>query len=139
MRSRPARAPRGRKLGRGVLGLGVIGAIFLLFFHLGGGSIGGALSEGRQLIEDATGSGDDGRAGAEAEAAENGAEAARCELRLDSKGLELAGAPADMEEAVRVCEDKGEAVLRVTGDARYGEFEDLQNALEGAGVETYVR
>lgn len=63
------------------------------------------------------------------------AASAPAELRLSSRGLELAGKPATVQEAVAAAVAAGRrAHLRVTGAAQVGQFQELTAALERAGV-----
>jgi hypothetical protein len=61
------------------------------------------------------------------------------ELKLSSRGLELAGKPATIQEAVAAAVAAGKrAHLRVTGAAQVGQFQELTAALEAAGVTVTV-
>jgi hypothetical protein len=64
---------------------------------------------------------------------------ARCQLRIDSEGLKLAGKVTTQDQAIAACKDAGAADVEVTGKARTGTVNDLVEALDTAGVKAYVR
>ncbi|HWM84716.1 MAG TPA: hypothetical protein VNO33_02735 [Kofleriaceae bacterium] len=68
-----------------------------------------------------------------------GAAKRRCKLRLDSGGLTLDEEPSSVEKAVEACKKAGGAELTATGDAMFGEFERVRDALDRANVEVFVR
>lgn len=60
---------------------------------------------------------------------------ARCKIRVTPTGLLLDGKPATRDVVVQTCNETTEgAEVVVTGDARQGDWDDLRNALEGAGI-----
>jgi hypothetical protein len=62
---------------------------------------------------------------------------ARCRLHLGAAGLTLNGAATDLERAVAACKASGRrAELTVSGDAIWGEREELLRALAEAGIPT---
>ena len=126
---------RSHKLRNAVAGLGALIAAALLWLSQCGGGL-GVLADGADWVRDRAGVARSDEAPPDGDA---GAAIARCDLRLDRNGLSLAGRPVERDEAVKACARAGAADLLVTGDARYGDFEALHDALEGAGVEVYVR
>jgi hypothetical protein len=58
----------------------------------------------------------------------------RCRLRIDGAGLQLDLQPATVEQAVERCRASGEAELVITGEARYGTVQQVEQALREAGV-----
>jgi hypothetical protein len=89
------------------------------YLRLGGGL--GALGLGG----DAGGSGEDRRALAGPE---------RCAVRVSAAGITVGGKPMARDAAVAACKDAPGADVVVTGDAREGDWQDLQAALQAAGV-----
>lgn len=63
----------------------------------------------------------------------------RCRLRLDATGLRLNDEPSSVEKAVEACKRAGGAELTPTGDAVYGDLQQIREALDRAGVEVFVR
>ncbi len=112
--------------------LALLAAAAALYFQRGGDF--GFLAEGMNWARDTAGSvaADDERPG-------DSAGDEPCELRLAREGLELGGERVEREEAVAACERAGEAALSVTGDARYGEYERVKEALEAAGIDVTLR
>jgi hypothetical protein len=124
-----------KKLRNMVLALGAaIAAAFIFLFQCDGGL--GVVGDGAEWAREKAGIARPDAAPAAGDAA---AAAARCQLRLDPSGLSIDGEPAEIEDAVDACAASGAADLVVTGDARYGEFEALSEALDAAGVDVYVR
>ncbi len=58
-----------------------------------------------------------------------------CELRIDATGLMMEGEAITDEAALEACKPSGRAILRVTGDTRYGELERVRAFLEAAAIE----
>lgn len=57
-----------------------------------------------------------------------------CQLRLTADGLRVNGEPGDVAAAVTRCERDQRAELLVTGDARWGDYRALIEALHQAGI-----
>ena len=57
-----------------------------------------------------------------------------CELRLDRRGLWRNDQLIDTKAAIAACEPARHANLVVTGDARQGDYDDLEEALVSAGI-----
>lgn len=57
-----------------------------------------------------------------------------CRVRVDSGGIQLDGAPTDLETTVSRCAAAGTAEVLVTGAAVHGVVERLLAALRAAGV-----
>lgn len=128
---------RSHKLRNGALAGGVIAAA-LIYLECDGtlGVVGnGTGPRGSDSAEDTGDAPSDRAASADASAEA----AARCQLRLDRAGLTMSGEPVAVDGAVDACERAGAADFVVTGDARYGTFENIRDALEDAGVEVYLR
>jgi hypothetical protein len=66
-------------------------------------------------------------------------EVAACELRLDASGLSLVDRGVSVEEAAAACAPAGRAILKVTGDALYGDFERTQAGLTELGIDVATR
>lgn len=58
----------------------------------------------------------------------------RCAVRVSAAGITVAGKPMARDAAVAACKDAPGADVTVTGDAREGDWQDLQSALQAAGV-----
>jgi len=65
--------------------------------------------------------------------------AARCSLRLAATGLTVDGKSATRDEAIALCKTKTGADVLVTGDARQGDWDELRDGLEAAGVQFFAR
>lgn len=65
--------------------------------------------------------------------------ARRCRLRLDRSGLTLDGQAITVTKAVAACKKAGGAELTPTGDAVYGQLQEVREALDRAGVEVFER
>jgi hypothetical protein len=65
--------------------------------------------------------------------------ARRCRLRLDRSGLTLDGQTTTVTKAVSACKKAGGAELTPTGDAVYGQLQEVRQALDRAGVEVFER
>ena len=63
----------------------------------------------------------------------------RCVVRISSEGITVDGAKMSRDEAVAACKRTEGALITVTGDARQGDWDDLEAALEAAGVPIYSR
>ena len=63
----------------------------------------------------------------------------RCQIRVSSEGIAVDGALASRDDAVSTCKLTAGADVVVTGDARQGDWEGLQTALDHAGVPTFLR
>lgn len=59
---------------------------------------------------------------------------ARCAIRVSAAGITVAGKPMARDAAVAACQDAPGADVTVTGDAREGDWQDLQSALQAAGI-----
>jgi hypothetical protein len=61
---------------------------------------------------------------------------ARCAVKVTAAGFVLDGKPAtkDVAAVVTACKAAGGALVTVVGDAREGDWEQLQRALEAASV-----
>ena len=64
--------------------------------------------------------------------------AKRCALRVTATGIFVDGKSRTRDEAVAACKATGAEVV-VTGDAREGDWKDLDAALHAAGVDVVVR
>jgi hypothetical protein len=64
---------------------------------------------------------------------------ARCAIRVTASGIAVDGKPATRDEAVAACRAVGAADVVVTGDAREGEWTELRDALDAAGVRAFVK
>ena len=60
----------------------------------------------------------------------------RCDVRVTSKGYELAGHPATADEIVASCAQGADVI--VTGAARAGDWDALQKRLEAAHIAVYL-
>lgn len=85
--------------------------------------------------------GDDGEGKAKAKPALSMLDAGvpRCQLRIDAAGIAANGKSVEVDGAVDACRKAGAADVVVTGDARQGLWDQLEGALEGAGVKAFVR
>ncbi len=63
---------------------------------------------------------------------------ARCAVRVDAAGIQLDGAPADLNATVASCRAAGVADVLVTGAAIQGVVDQLLTALRAAGVVLHV-
>ena len=63
---------------------------------------------------------------------------ARCSIRVEANGIVVDEKPMTREQAVAACRTYGAADVVVMGDARHGDWVDLQAALEAAGVKLFV-
>ena len=59
---------------------------------------------------------------------------ARCALKVTAGGIVVDGKPASRDEAVAACKTAGGAVVTVAGNAREGDWTELQRALDEAHV-----
>lgn len=126
--SRPRKRKRGRRLA--TLGLvGALGAAIYWFLQFSGAGVG---------LPGLPGLPDKERADTEPSSDAAAQQVPPCELRVDREGVQLEGESVDVEVAVASCRQAGEAILTVTGDARYGTFEQTRDALEQAGVTVRV-
>jgi hypothetical protein len=62
----------------------------------------------------------------------------RCKLVVSVDGITLDGAKTTRDEAVKTCKGGGAEVI-VTGDAREGDWKQLEAALAAAKIEVFVR
>ncbi|HEX3760313.1 MAG TPA: hypothetical protein VHW23_16465 [Kofleriaceae bacterium] len=58
----------------------------------------------------------------------------RCVVRVSAAGITVAGKPMTQDAAIAACKDTPGADVTVTGDAREGDWQGLQSALQAAGV-----
>lgn len=63
----------------------------------------------------------------------------RCQIRVSSEGIAVDGKLASRDDAVATCKLTAGADVVVTGDARQGDWEELQTALDHAGIPTFLR
>lgn len=64
----------------------------------------------------------------------------RCAIQVAREGVTVDGAKATRDEAVATCKKAGAgADVIVTGDAREGDWKDLETALRAARIEIFVR
>ncbi|MGE0549849.1 MAG: hypothetical protein AB7O24_17040 [Kofleriaceae bacterium] len=64
---------------------------------------------------------------------------ARCSIRISSKGITVDGKPATREQAIEACKPTTGADVVVTGDARQGDWTELEAALQAANIAIYKR
>jgi hypothetical protein len=101
---------------------GALAIVAALLLRCGGGwGLGGAGGTG--------GTGANGRADSRP---------ARCAIRVTAGGIFVDGKPRRRDEAVTACRPVGAEVV-VTGDAREGDWKDLEAALKAANVDVVVR
>jgi hypothetical protein len=60
----------------------------------------------------------------------------RCAIRVTARGITVDGKPMQRGEAVDACKATAGADVVVTGDARHGDWTELHDALDAAGVPT---
>lgn len=58
----------------------------------------------------------------------------RCALKVTAAGIVVDGKPATRDAAVATCKAAGGAIVTVVGDAREGDWTELEHALEAAHV-----
>jgi hypothetical protein len=58
----------------------------------------------------------------------------RCALKVTATGIIVDGKPLARDAAVAACKSAGGAIVTVTGDAREGDWTELEQALEAAHV-----
>lgn len=58
----------------------------------------------------------------------------RCAIRVSAGGISVGGRAMSRDEAVAACKAAAGADVVVTGDAREGDWQDLNTALQAAGV-----
>jgi hypothetical protein len=75
-----------------------------------------------------------GAGGANGGAARPLAEPRRCAIRVSASGISVGGRPMSRDEAVAACKATPGADVVVTGDAREGDWQDLNTALQAAGI-----
>jgi hypothetical protein len=63
----------------------------------------------------------------------------RCALRVTAHGITVDGKPMPRDEAVAACRATAGADVVVTGDARHGDWVEVHDALDAAGVPTFLR
>jgi len=63
----------------------------------------------------------------------------RCAIRVTASGITVDGKPMQRDEAVDACKATAGADVVVTGDARHGDWAQLHDALDAAGVSTFLR
>jgi len=63
---------------------------------------------------------------------------ARCALRVAAAGITVDGKPMGRDEAVAACKATTGADVVITGDAREGDWKELNSALGAAGVTDIV-
>jgi len=67
-----------------------------------------------------------------------GARPARCRVRIDADGIELDGAPTDLETMTARCQAAGSADVHATGAAITGVVAEVIHRLRAAGVEVWA-
>ncbi len=67
------------------------------------------------------------------------AAARRCALRVTSAGITIDGKRGTLEQAVAACKPTAGADVVVTGDARHGDWVELEASLKAAGVPVFKR
>lgn len=63
----------------------------------------------------------------------------RCTVRVSSQGIAVDGKLMTRDEAVAACKQTEGALITVTGDARQGDWDELESALEAANVPIFMR
>ncbi len=63
----------------------------------------------------------------------------RCSIRVAAAGVTVDGVTATRDQAVATCKATSGADVVVTGDARQGDWDTLEAALEAAGVAIFRR
>jgi hypothetical protein len=63
----------------------------------------------------------------------------RCAIRIAAAGITVNGKPSTRAAAVMACKATSGADVVVTGDARQGDWDELEKALEAAGVSVYMK
>ena len=63
----------------------------------------------------------------------------RCAIRVTASSIAVDGKPMQRGEAVAACKATAGADVVVTGDARHGDWVELHDALDAAGVATFLR
>ena len=63
----------------------------------------------------------------------------RCAIRVTARGITVDGKPMLRDDAVDACKATAGADVVVTGDARHGDWAALHDALDAAGVPTFLR
>ncbi|HEX7836068.1 MAG TPA: hypothetical protein VF469_01330 [Kofleriaceae bacterium] len=58
----------------------------------------------------------------------------RCAIRVSASGVSVGGRAMSRDEAVAACKATTGADVVITGDAREGDWQDLNTALQAAGV-----
>ena len=59
---------------------------------------------------------------------------ARCTLKVTAGGIVVDGKPATRDDAIATCKAAGGAIVTVAGNAREGDWTELQRTLEAAHV-----
>ena len=82
---------------------------------------------------------DDGASTATPVTSSTDGSARRCALRVTGQGLIIDGKRGTLEEALAACKTAGGADVVVTGDARHGDWIELEAALKAAGIPVFKR
>jgi len=61
-----------------------------------------------------------------------------CRVRIDADGIQLDGAPSDLETVTERCRAAGAAEIRATGAAITGVIAEVVQALQAAGVKVWA-
>ncbi|MGE0870738.1 MAG: hypothetical protein AB7P03_19385 [Kofleriaceae bacterium] len=64
---------------------------------------------------------------------------ARCSIRVSSTGITVDGKSASREQAIEACKATSGADVVITGDARQGDWSELEAALQAANITIYKR
>lgn len=135
--------PTGRtRKGRVVVvgGLGALIALAIAYLRCGAGfGLGGAGGAGEVAEATDAAAPSDGTEISDATEGKPDAEVMRCQLRLGPEGLTLGGEASELEAAVAACSEAGVADLVITGDANFGEAEEVRTALKEAGVTVFEK
>ena len=63
----------------------------------------------------------------------------RCSIKVSAQGIFVDGKKQTQEGAVAICKKAAGADVIVTGDAREGDWKDLDHALEAEHVDVFLR
>ena len=83
--------------------------------------------------------GDEGDESATTSTSPTGAEARRCSIRVTGAGISVDGKRSTRDEAITACKATAGADVLVTGDARHGDWVELEAALRAAGIQFFKR
>lgn len=104
-------------LGRGVLGVGIGFALYLLVSNLGFGGRGAGRDDHAPVPP-----------------APVPPRPSRCTIRIDSTGIFVDGKAMTPAQVVKACEGVPDVELVVTGGARQGSLDEVEGALRAAGI-----